>query len=56
MTQDGNFYKYTYGETEDYDIAKKNLSEAKAKGYSSAYIIALRDGEKISVKEATTRN
>jgi N-acetylmuramoyl-L-alanine amidase len=53
VVQDGNFYKYAYGETDDYDTAKKNLSEAKAKGYSSAYIIAFKDGEKISVKEAT---
>lgn len=53
MTTDGgNLYKYTYGETSDYETAKRNLDEAKKKGYSSAYLIALKDGQKISIQEA----
>lgn len=53
MTTDGgNLFKYTYGETSDYETAKRNLDEAKKKGYSSAYLIALKDGQKISIQEA----
>jgi N-acetylmuramoyl-L-alanine amidase len=51
-TDNGQLYKYTYGETSDYATAKKNLEEAKAKGYSSAYLIAFKDGKKITVQEA----
>ena len=51
-TDNGQLYKYTYGETSDYDTAKKNLDEAKAKGYNSAYLIAFKDGKKISVQDA----
>jgi len=51
-TDDGQLYKYTYGETSDYQAAKKYLEEAKAKGYTSAYLIAFKDGKKISVQEA----
>ncbi|WP_281299371.1 N-acetylmuramoyl-L-alanine amidase family protein [Flavobacterium limnophilum] len=47
-----NLYKYMYGETSNYDEAKKLLQEAKSKGYSSAYLIAFKNGEKISVQEA----
>ena len=49
---EGNLYKYMYGETSNYDEAKRLLSEAKAKGYSSAFLIAFKDGKKISVQEA----
>ncbi|MFM2370266.1 MAG: hypothetical protein RL619_2592 [Bacteroidota bacterium] len=45
-------YKYMYGETFDYDVAKKQLQEAKDKGYNSAFLIAFKNGEKISVEEA----
>jgi N-acetylmuramoyl-L-alanine amidase len=51
-TDNGQLYKYTYGETSDYETAKKNLEEAKSKGYTSAYLVAFKDGKKISVQEA----
>lgn len=51
-TDNGQLYKYTYGETSDYEIAKKYLEEAKAKGYTSAYLLAFKDGKKITVQEA----
>ena len=51
-TDNGTLYKYMYGETSNYEMAKQNLSEAKAKGYDSAYIISFKDGKKIDVKEA----
>ena len=48
----GTLYKYMYGQTTSYNEAKSLLSEAKAKGYSTAYIVAFRDGVKITVQEA----
>lgn len=51
-TNNGSFYKYAYGSSTDYNVAKQNLKEVKSKGYSSAYIIAFRDGKNISVEEA----
>ena len=38
--------------TSDYKTAKQNLEVAKSKGYTSAYLIAFKDGEKISIQEA----
>lgn len=51
-TNNGSFYKYAYGSSTDYNVAKQDLKEVKSKGYSSAYIIAFRDGKNISVEEA----
>ncbi|KAB1154427.1 N-acetylmuramoyl-L-alanine amidase family protein [Flavobacterium luteum] len=51
-TDNGTFYKYTYGETSDYSNAKRNLEEAKTKGFTSAYLIAFKDGKKISIQDA----
>ncbi|MDD2675792.1 MAG: N-acetylmuramoyl-L-alanine amidase [Flavobacterium sp.] len=51
-TNNDSFYKYAYGATTDYNVAKQNLKEVKSKGYSSAYIIAFRNGKNISVEEA----
>ena len=47
-----NLYKYMYGETTDYETAKQLLQEAKSKGYSSANLIAFKNGEKISIQDA----
>jgi N-acetylmuramoyl-L-alanine amidase len=51
-TDNGSIYKYTFGSTADYAEAKRNLEEAKSKGYSSAYIIAFKNGKKVSIQEA----
>jgi N-acetylmuramoyl-L-alanine amidase len=45
-------YIYMYGETNDYDAAQLLLKEAKAKGYSSAFLVAFNNGNKISIQEA----
>lgn len=52
MVSENRLYKYTYGATPDYDEAKKLLEQAKLKGYNSAYLIAFKNGDKISVQEA----
>lgn len=52
MLLEGKYYKYMYGETASYEEAKKLLQEAKSKGYDSAYLIAFKNGEMISVQEA----
>ncbi|WP_264564521.1 N-acetylmuramoyl-L-alanine amidase family protein [Flavobacterium sp. N3904] len=45
-------YKYLYGETTDYSEAKNHLNDAKSKGYDSAFLIAFKNGKKISMQEA----
>lgn len=52
LAHENRVYKYMYGETSDYDEAKKQLQEAKDKGYNSAFLIAFKNGEKISIQEA----
>nr|WP_315175749.1 N-acetylmuramoyl-L-alanine amidase [uncultured Flavobacterium sp.] len=52
MSYDNKVYKYMYGETSDYDEAQKQMQEAKNKGFNSAFLIAFRNGEKISIQEA----
>jgi N-acetylmuramoyl-L-alanine amidase len=55
ITSDGNLYKYMYGETTNYDEAKRLLSEVKSKGYPSAFLIAFKNGKKVSVQDALKR-
>ncbi len=45
-------YIYMYGNTSDYEVAKGLLKEAKAKGYASAFLVAFKNGEKVSIQEA----
>lgn len=52
MASEGTLYKYMYGETSNYEEARRLLAEAKAKGYSSAFLIAFKNGKKVSVQEA----
>lgn len=48
----GDDYKYFYGETADYEVSKKLLEEAKAKGFNSAFLVAYKNGNKIDVQDA----
>ncbi|WP_264530692.1 N-acetylmuramoyl-L-alanine amidase family protein [Flavobacterium sp. N502540] len=52
MLYENNIYKYFYQETSSYDAAKKYLEEAKDKGYGAAFLVATKDGEKISIQDA----
>ena len=52
MLYENNIYKYFYQETSDYTVAKKFLEEAKDKGYGAAFLVATKDGEKISIQDA----
>ncbi|UPQ79126.1 N-acetylmuramoyl-L-alanine amidase [Flavobacterium azooxidireducens] len=50
--EENGLYKYFYAQTSSYDDAKQNLAEAKSKGYDSAFIVAFKNGKKISIQEA----
>ena len=56
MMSAGNLYRYMYGETNDYNDAKRLLGEAKAKGYESAFLVSFRDGKKITIQEALKKD
>jgi len=48
----GAVIKYYYGSTGSYDEAKQLLVTAKEKGYTSAFVVAFKEGKKITVQEA----
>ena len=48
----GAIYRYFYGSTSSYNTAKELLTEAKSKGYDSAFVVAFKNGKKVSVSEA----
>lgn len=48
----GSLFKYFYAAEKNYEAAKQKLEEAKQKGYSTAFIVAYKDGIKISVTDA----
>jgi N-acetylmuramoyl-L-alanine amidase len=52
LVYEDNIYKYIYGDTADYEVARNQLKEAKSKGYDSAFLIAFKNGKKISIQEA----
>ena len=47
-----NLFRYLYGETGSYREAEMMKSNAAIKGYPTAYIVAYKNGERISVPEA----
>ena len=52
VANEGTLYKYMYGETSSYEDDKRFLAEAKAKVYTSAFVIAFKNGKKVTVQEA----
>lgn len=47
----GGYYKYYYERNSSYKEIQSSLAVAREKGYSSAFIVAFKNGKKISVKE-----
>jgi N-acetylmuramoyl-L-alanine amidase len=47
-----NLYRYMYGETRSYREAKMMQSQAQEKGYTTAYIVAYKLGERIPIQDA----
>ncbi|MFI8378995.1 N-acetylmuramoyl-L-alanine amidase [Leeuwenhoekiella sp. NPDC079379] len=47
--KEGKLYKYYYGDTSNYSDIQRKLSEAKSKGYKSAYIVSFKNGVKRKV-------
>ncbi len=50
--KEGEFYKYFYGYTSDYNKIQKLQQEAKKKGYKSCFIVAYKNGKRISLDKA----
>ena len=51
----GKFYKYTYGNCKNFKEAKGVLNELKELGYSTAFITAFENGERINLQEAINK-
>lgn len=47
----GTIYRYFYGETSDYEEIKRKQLEAIRKGYKDCYIVAYKNGNKVSLTE-----
>lgn len=45
-------YKYYYGYTSDYNKIKSMAEQAKTSGYDSAFVVAFKDGEQITIDQA----
>ena len=50
--KEGKFFKYYYGATSSYLQIQELHRKAKEKGYKTSYIVAFKDGTKISVNDA----
>lgn len=48
----GSVYKYFHGETSDYNKIKDFQTDAKQKGFNSCFIVAYKNGKRISLTEA----
>ncbi len=47
-----NMYRYMYGNTNSYLKAKLLKENAQLKGYTSSYVVAYKDGQRIALSEA----
>ncbi len=50
--KEGNLYKYFYGNTNSFSLTKVLQEKAKAKGYTSSFVVAFKDGKKIPLDDA----
>ncbi len=44
---DGGIFKYTYGKSNNFDEVKKMQDAARQKGYTSAFVVAFKNGDRI---------
>lgn len=47
-----NLYRYMYGKTNSFEQVKLFKSNADAKGYTTSYIVAYKDGKRVAVNRA----
>ncbi|CAM1364734.1 N-acetylmuramoyl-L-alanine amidase [Tenacibaculum sediminilitoris] len=47
-----DYYKYYYGSSPSLSEIKKILPEVRSKGYKDAWVVAFKNGKRISIKEA----
>jgi len=52
----GSSYKYYLGNTSDYSKIKEILQLAKSKGYTSAFIVAFKNGNKVSIEDVLKKS
>ena len=50
--KNGRIWRYFYGETSDYNQATQMKEKAVTLGYSGAFVVAYRDGSRISIQTA----
>jgi len=52
----GNIYRYYFGETSSYSEIIEFQKSAKSKGYSSAFIVAFKNGKNISIDDVLKKS
>jgi N-acetylmuramoyl-L-alanine amidase len=52
----GTLYKYFYGSTSNYTEIQLLKTFAQEKGYSSAYVVAFKDGQKVKLSEVLNKS
>ncbi|RKS53131.1 N-acetylmuramoyl-L-alanine amidase [Gillisia mitskevichiae] len=50
--KEGKLYKYYFGATSSYSQIQNLHEQAKTKGYKTSYLVAFKDGDKITVNDA----
>ncbi len=50
--KEGKLYKYYFGATSSYSQIQSLHNQAKSKGYKTSYLVAFKDGDKITVNDA----
>jgi len=49
--KEGSLHKYYHGNTSDYSVIKNLLQQAKSKGYTTAFVVAFKNGKKVNLTE-----
>ena len=52
VDKSGSIYKYFYGSTSNYNLINSLKSEAKDSGFNSCFVVAYKNGKKISLSKA----